>query len=88
MNPVVRFSFLILAVAHCRVVSGELAGDTKLTEFSVTPADLGRQLVRTSLPFRPGVLGRDQELIVTDGEQERVVSIRPLTWHPGKADMP
>ena len=52
-------------------------------KFTVTPAAGGRQLVRLSLPFPPGLLPEGQGLTVSDGHHQIVAAVRVLTWHPG-----
>jgi len=54
-----------------------------LPSFAVTPAAAGRQLVRVSLPFSPGVFPAGASLLVRSGGQDVVADVRPLTWHPG-----
>lgn len=51
-------------------------------KMTVTPAAIGRQLVRVSLPFHKGGLLDGQMLLVSDGQHEQVAALRPLTHHP------
>ncbi len=50
--------------------------------FQVKPAAVGRQLVRLSLPFPPGVLPEERGLVVSDEHHEIAAAVRVLTWHP------
>ncbi len=53
--------------------------------FTVTPAATGRQIVRTSIPLRPGALKAGQDVVIDDGRSKIPAAIRPLTWHAGEA---
>lgn len=55
-----------------------------LPSFEVTPAALGRQLVRVSLPFAPGTFPADLGLSVLGGNREIVPDLQVLTYHPGR----
>jgi len=55
-----------------------------LPSFAVTPSADGKQLVRVSLPFAPGVFPADLGLEVSDGDEMIVPDVRPLTYHPGR----
>jgi len=51
--------------------------------FKVTPADLGQQLIRSSLPLPRGFLGTNQALVVAPaGGSFQRVGLRVLSWHP------
>ena len=79
-----------LALAMSAVPRGAAAGEAGAPALvaSVTPAAPGRQLVRASLPLAPGAVREGQALRVSDGEQELVAGLRPLTWHPQAAGEP
>src|SRR4051794_41285190 len=51
--------------------------------FTVKPAAAGRQVVRVSLPFPPGVLPAGDGLAVSDGHREIATALRVLTPRPG-----
>jgi len=55
-----------------------------LPKFSVTPAALGKQIVRVSLPFPARALPEDSGVVVRSGKSEIVPDLRILTYHPGK----
>ena len=48
----------------------------------ISPATLGRQVVRQSLPLPVGLLREGQSLLVSDGKNRIPASVRPLTRHP------
>ena len=50
---------------------------------TITPAGVGRDLVRVSLPFPSGLVKPGQALIADDGREKTLAALRPLTWHPG-----
>ena len=52
-----------------------------VTEFTIRPSAAGRQLVRVSLPFRPGQLAAGQAVGVRVANERFAVAIRPLTYH-------
>jgi len=49
---------------------------------TVTPAALGKQLVRVSLPFPQGLVREGQTLNASDGHHSLTAALRPVTWHP------
>ena len=62
-----------------------LRGEVQTNErvnFTVSPASIGKQLVRTSLPLPRGFLSTNQTLIVRAGHGPESVGLRVLSWHP------
>jgi hypothetical protein len=55
-----------------------------LPTFLVTPADLGIQLIRVSLPFPAGSFPEGASLNAHKGNQSLSPAVRVLTWHPGQ----
>jgi len=51
--------------------------------FEVTPARLGRQLVRVSLPLPRRLVGEGQTLVASDERRTITAAVRALTWHGG-----
>lgn len=80
MEPAVLFSMVMLMISSTR----PSAPDVRKSEIlvTVTPAATGRQLVRFSLPFPRGLVQEGQILLASDGRQDEVAALRPLTWHP------
>src|SRR3954447_5721837 len=75
---------IVLALLTVTAAAPKPPGTTgRPLEFTVTPAAAGRQLVRLSLPFPPGVVSEGQGLVVSDGQHETAAAVRVLTWHPG-----
>ncbi len=81
-------SALLMALYTALIAIGslseaELAHEEKATllQFSVTPASIGRQLVRTSLPFRRGMVSSSAAIVVDDGSRRIPVAVRPLGYH-------
>lgn len=51
----------------------------------MTPAGIGRQLIRCSLPLLPGFLPEGKTLVALAGSREIPTAVRVLTWHPAGA---
>jgi hypothetical protein len=78
-----RLSFILTLIAASGMAPEPGDSTTPRLEFTVKPAASGRQLVRVSLPFPPGVLPEGQNLAVsTGGRPEITAGVRVLTWHP------
>ncbi len=74
---------IVLALLSAGGTGPEPAGTAgRGLEFTVKPAAAGRQLVRMSLPFPPGLLPEGHGLVVSDGQHEIAAAVRVLTWHP------
>ena len=56
--------------------------------FNVTPAAIGKQLVRTSLPLPRGFLTEKKALEITAGKKTMTAGFRPLSWYPVKQGEP
>lgn len=79
--------FMALALlAAAGVEPGPVGATGQRLEFTVKPAAAGRQLVRVSLPFPPGVLPAGDGLTVSDGHDEVAAAVRVLTRHPGSGE--
>jgi len=76
-----RFAFIAPQAAAEGVCAPSSVGPPA---FSVTPAATGKQLVRVSLPFAPGVFPAELHLMVSDGREMIAPDVRPLTYHPGQ----
>jgi dienelactone hydrolase len=73
-----RLSFLFAAIMVAAFIPARAEGYTA----TITPAAIGEQLVRTSLPLPSGLLVEGQQLIAHDGPREWRTAVRPLSWHP------
>lgn len=79
---------IVLLLASSLIALGSLCetafafeDSATLLEFSVTPAATGQQLVRTSVPFRSGVMQQDTQIVADDGHEQISVAVRPLGFH-------
>ena len=70
---------------HCTVLGVD---ERHILEFQVTPAAIGRQLVRTALPFPVGKLREGESVVAVHEQQRTPVAVRPLGWHGVEADPP
>ena len=59
------------------------ASDNSENEISITvkPSGIGKQLVRTSIPFPKGFAFQNYGITVYDGDKHITADLRPLTWH-------
>lgn len=67
---------VILAAFH-----GACVANQARVNMTVVPAASGRQLVRASAPLPRGMVREGRTLVVRDGTEAIVPSLRPLTWH-------
>jgi hypothetical protein len=77
---------LLISLALIATASESLgdAGPGKGMRFTVAPAAAGLQLVRTSVPLPPGLLGTNQDCTVAaTGARPEPAAVRVLSWHPG-----
>src|SRR3954470_20443782 len=82
-------SLIVLALLAAIGAEPEPArGPGQRLEFTVKPAAAGRQVVRVSLPFPPGVLPAGDDLAVSDGDHEIAAAVRVLTRPPGGEEGP
>jgi len=79
-------SLLLVPLWVALMAFGNLAqvrpADASKLVVAVTPAAVGQQLVRVSLPLPKGMLREGQTLIASHGRGEAVTALRALTWHP------
>ena len=68
------------------VMAEELPQSPAVAEFSLRPSATGQQLVRVSLPLRPGQLAAGQAVNVRRGNQTLAAAIRPLTFHANETE--
>jgi len=78
-HAALRACGLDAALANTLTQKGAKMSTKETLKATVTPAGMGTQLVRLSLPLPPGFLGDGQALAAFDGTRTQRASVRPLS---------
>ena len=81
---ILSITVAIMFTLCCFMEKKGFASDNSESEISITvkPSGIGRQLVRTSIPFPKGFAFHNCGINVYDGDKLTTADLRPLTWHP------